>query len=168
MQSRDRAGAGRAIRTARANGERYLDDGRTQVKEVDFLALSSGEPLRVALLLPMTDGDKQNPNYLDFYQGFLLGLEKIKTQYGYSVRVDLFNTRQESDRLRTIVDDADFRAARLIVGPVYEEELPAVIGYAEEYAVPVVSPLPMSRTSIAMFCFRWHRPRCGNMPKSKN
>ena len=112
-----------------------------QVKEVDFLALSSGEPLRVALLLPMTDGDKQNPNYLDFYQGFLLGLEKIKTQYGYSVRVDLFNTRQESDRLRTIVDDADFRAARLIVGPVYEEELPAVIGYAEEYAVPVVSPL---------------------------
>ena len=85
----------------------------------------------------MTDGDKQNPNYLDFYQGFLLGLEKIKTQYGYSVRVDLFNTRQESDRLRTIVDDADFRAARLIVGPVYEEELPAVIGYAEEYAVPV-------------------------------
>lgn len=53
-----------------------------QVKEVDFLALSSGEPLRVALLLPMTDGDKQNPNYLDFYQGFLLGLEKIKTQYG--------------------------------------------------------------------------------------
>ena len=56
-------------------------------------------------------------NYLDFYQGFLLGLEKIKTQYGYSVRVDLFNTRQESDRLRTIVDDADFRAARLIVGP---------------------------------------------------
>ena len=112
-----------------------------QVKEVDFLALSSGEPLRVALLLPMTDGDKQNPNYLDFYQGFLLGLEKIKTQYGYSVRVDLFNTRQESDRLRTIVDDADFRAARLIVGPFYEEELPAVIGYAEEYAVPVVSPL---------------------------
>ena len=95
----------------------------------------------------MTDGDKQNPNYLDFYQGFLLGLEKIKTQYGYSVRVDLFNTRQESDRLRTIVDDADFRAARLIVGPVY---------------------WPMSRTSIAMFCFRWHRPRCGNMPKSKN
>lgn len=47
-----------------------------QVKEVDFLALSSGEPLRVALLLPMTDGDKQNPNYLDFYQGFLLGLER--------------------------------------------------------------------------------------------
>ena len=39
------------------------------------------------------------------------------------------------------MDDADFRAARLIVGPVYEEELPAVIGYAEEYAVPVVSPL---------------------------
>mgnify|MGYP001187471879 FL=1 len=78
------------------------------MKEVDFLVLSSGEPLRVALLLPMTDGDKQNPNYLDFYQGFLLGLEKIKTQYGYSVRVDLFNTRQESDRLRTIVDDADF------------------------------------------------------------
>ena len=39
------------------------------------------------------------------------------------------------------MDDADFRAARLIVGPVYEEELPAVIDYAEEYAVPVVSPL---------------------------
>ena len=47
----------------------------------------------------------------------------------------------------------------LIVGPVYEEELPAVIGYAEEYAVPVVSPLADVRTSIAMFCFRWHRPR---------
>ena len=84
-----------------------------------------------------------------------------------SVRVDLFNTRQESDRLRTIVDDADFRAARLIAGPVYEEELPAVIGYAE-YAVPVVSPLADVKNVDSDVCFRWHRPRCGNMPKSKN
>lgn len=112
-----------------------------QVREVDFLAIPNEEPLRVALLLPMTDGNKQNPNYLDFYQGFLLGLEKVKTQYGHSVQVDLFNTRQENDRIRTIVNDNDFRAARLIVGPVYEDGLPAVIEYAEEHAVPVISPL---------------------------
>lgn len=119
---------------------------RTQVPQIDFRALPAGEPLRVALLLPMTTGLKQNANYLEFYQGFLLGLEKIKSQYGHSVRLDLFNTQQDSTRVRAIVENDDFRAAQLIVGPVYEEGLPAVLQYAEQQAVPVVSPLADLKT----------------------
>lgn len=109
--------------------------------QVDFMALRPNETLRIALLLPLSENGRANPNYTDFYQGFLLGLEKIKNEYHYSVRLDLFDTQQNTNRVERIVDDPDFRGARLIVGPVYEEELSPVIEYAEEQAIPVVSPL---------------------------
>ncbi len=111
------------------------------VKEIDFWALKTNEPLRIALLLPLSEDGGANPNYTDFYQGFLLGLEKIKNEYHYSVRVDLFDTQHNTARMEQIVADPDFKEARLIVGPVYEEELPAVLEYAEEHAIPIVSPL---------------------------
>ena len=45
---------------------------------VEFRALRRGEPLDIALLLPLEVGGAANPNYLEFYQGFLLGLDSVK------------------------------------------------------------------------------------------
>lgn len=112
-----------------------------QLREVDFLPLDPREELRIALLLPLSDGVRSNPNYLDFYQGFLLGLDRVRSQYGYSLRLDLFDTCGDSLQVRAILEEEAFRQARLIVGPVHEEMLPPVVAYAERHAVPVVSPL---------------------------
>lgn len=50
----------------------------------------------MALLLPLATGGEPNGNYLEFYQGFLLGLDSVKLKYGRSVNVDLYNTARDT------------------------------------------------------------------------
>ena len=113
-----------------------------QVVPVEFRALRRSEPLHVALLLPIATGGEANGNYLEFYQGFLLGLDSVKIRQGISAEVHLYNTARDTARIREIVErDEAFRKSDLIVGPVYEEGLTPIIRFAEEKKVPVVSPL---------------------------
>lgn len=115
--------------------------GDTTRLEVDFRPLGRGETLRVALMLPLAVHGVANANYLEFYQGFLLGLDSVK-RAGYSVHVDLFNTERNAETVRRIVEeDEAFRNADLVVGPVYEQPLEPVVRFAELRGIPVVSPL---------------------------
>lgn len=108
---------------------------------VDFMPLDRAQTLRVALMLPIAVNGKPNSNYLEFYQGFLMGLDSVK-RAGYSVRLDLFNTARSAETVSRIVEeDKAFRAANLIVGPVYEKPLEPVVRYAETRGIPVVTPL---------------------------
>lgn len=112
-----------------------------RVKEIEFRALRRSATLNVALMLPIAvDGDA-NSNYLEFYQGFLLGLDSVKTKSGYSMNVCLYNTARDAEKIREITESDAFRNTDLIIGPVYEEGLYPVIRFAEEHNVPVVSPL---------------------------
>lgn len=120
-----------------ADAGRFIDE---RVEEIDFRALRSDQPLDVALLLPLAVNGQPNANYLEFYQGFLLGLDSVKAR-GYSVNLHLYNTARDTARIRTIVGSEEFAATDLIVGPVYEEGLYPVIRFAEQRHVPVVSPL---------------------------
>lgn len=108
---------------------------------IDFMPLERDRTLHIALMLPMAVNGAPNSNYLEFYQGFLIGLDSVK-RAGYSVRLDLFNTERSADAVRRIVEeDAAFSDADLIVGPVYEEPLEPVVRYAEQKRIPVVTPL---------------------------
>ena len=120
-----------------ADAGRFIDE---RVEEINFRALRSDQPLDVALLLPLAVNGQPNANYLEFYQGFLLGLDSVKAR-GYSVNLHLYNTARDTARIRTIVGSEEFAATDLIVGPVYEEGLYPVIRFAEQRHVPVVSPL---------------------------
>ncbi len=55
---------------------------RQQAEQIEFRALRRSAPLKVALMLPMAVGNEPNGNYLEFYQGFLLGLDSVRTKYG--------------------------------------------------------------------------------------
>ena len=106
--------------------------------EVFFTAVGERETLEVALLLPLSNSSRSS--YVEFYEGFLLGLEDVKTE-GHSVNLTLFDTAHDYNKTAEIVSDPRFRRAKLIVGPVYEDELLPVLQYAEQHSVPVVSPL---------------------------
>lgn len=112
-----------------------------EVPQIEFRALRPGQTLEVALLLPIAVDGESNANYLEFYQGFLLGLDSVKTAYGISANVTLYNTERNPEKVREIVENPAFERTQLIVGPVYEERLYPVVRFAEEHAVPVVSPL---------------------------
>ncbi len=115
---------------------------RREIPRVEFHSLRSTEKLKVALLLPISvNAEKQNSNYIEFYKGFLMGLDSVKHQHRKSVEVTLYNTGRNAETIETILQKPEFEGTRLIIGPVYESELYPVIRYAERKEIPVVSPL---------------------------
>lgn len=118
-----------------------LADTIVKPREIEFRALRRSTPLKVALMLPVISHSEPNSNYLEFYQGFLLGLDSVRTNYGVSIDVTLYNAGRNPQTIQTILESDSFRQTNLIVGPVYEEGLEPVIQYAEQHEVPVVSPL---------------------------
>ena len=120
-----------------------------------FSAVDTSRPVRVALLLPMTkNGGAVNSHYLDFYRGFLLGAEDVKS-LGYSMDITLFDTEQSVSHTREIIENQlDDLRPDLIVGPVYENELAPVTEYAERHNVPVVSPLASLSSTVSPVVFQ--------------
>ena len=112
----------------------------TEGARIAFRKLAACDTLRVAMLLPLTTDGTANANYLEFYQGFLLGLDSVK-RTGRSMALDLYDTGRDTAKLRRIMEDESFLRAHLIVGPVHENLLGPVARYGEARAVPVVSPL---------------------------
>lgn len=94
----------------------------------------------VALLLPLGSPEKPSTNYVDFYRGFLLGLDSVRMS-GYSVNLTLHNTAHDYMRVESLIAEGALSNVDLVVGPVYEDELIPVATAMQERGVPVVSPL---------------------------
>lgn len=111
-----------------------------QPQAVEFKTLQEGEVARVALLLPLHANGASAQNYMDFYRGFLLGMDAVRMQ-GIAAEVNLFDTAHEYARVEKLVSDGSLDGADLIVGPIYEDLMAPVVEFAEQHSVPVVSPL---------------------------
>lgn len=112
----------------------------TQVSDVLSAALSKNDRAEVALLLPIRGNDKADRNFLDFYQGVLVAMDEIKGE-GLSLDLCVYNTARDEAKINEIVCQPEFAEADLIIGPVYNDELPSVLRVAEARRVPVISPL---------------------------
>lgn len=102
--------------------------------------LAPDATLNLTLLLPATADGRPNVSYTEFYQGFLLGIDRLRHE-GRSVRLDVFDTAHDPAKVATIAQNDAFARSHLIVGPVYEDELAPVLRVAEQEGIPVVSPL---------------------------
>lgn len=95
----------------------------------------------IAMLLPL-DGETGAAagNFLEFYQGALLGVEDLKNE-GIPVDLSLYNTGRSTDEVRRIVRSDDFGQPDIIIGPVYEDNMRPAVNYAQENRIVLVSPL---------------------------
>ncbi len=105
-----------------------------------FKALAATERAEVALMLPLTTSERRQTNYIDFYQGFLLGANQLRLS-GYQSHIHLYNTAHDNDKIAQIIDSGELKDMNLIVGPVYEDTLIPVVRHAQKRSIPVVSPL---------------------------
>ncbi len=124
------------------DGPSLGDSCRTALQPVavEFRRLAPSDRAKVSLLLPLSVNGSPAVNYIDFYQGFLLGVDDVRKQ-GYSINVRLHNTAHDHLRIGEMVERGEFDHADLIVGPVYEDEQMAMARFAEERSIPIVSPL---------------------------
>ncbi len=105
-----------------------------------FKVLAATERAEVALMLPLTTSERRQTNYIDFYQGFLLGANQLRLS-GYQSHIHLYNTAHDNDKIAQIIDSGELKDMNLIVGPVYEDTLIPVVRHAQKRSIPVVSPL---------------------------
>lgn len=110
-------------------------------ENIVFRALEPGKELNIALMLPLNVNAKPNASFVEFYQGFLLGLEKLKESGKGNVKLTVYNTEHDPAKVQQIVESQLFEGTNMIVGPVYEDELKPVLRYAQANSVPVVTPL---------------------------
>lgn len=109
-------------------------------KPMLFRTLKQGETAEVALLLPLGSEEKPSQNYLDFYRGFLIGLDSVRMS-GHSVNLNLYNTAHDYNRIEQIISSEALDKVDLVVGPVYEDELIPVATALRKRHTPIVSPL---------------------------
>ncbi len=115
-------------------------DEQKSVEQVSFRTLKRGDRAEVALLLPLGSETQPAQNYLDFYRGFLIGLDSVRMA-GYSINLSLYNTAHDYNRVAEIVASGALERADLVVGPVYEDELIPVATALQGRGTPIVSPL---------------------------
>lgn len=109
---------------------------------IGFTPLHKNQTLKIALMLPMTRNGVANNSFTDFYRGFLLGLEQVKSN-GRQVELTLYDTDVTPEGATAIVENEfSINPPRMIVGPVYENQLAAVANYCVNgERVPIISPL---------------------------
>lgn len=105
-----------------------------------FRKLQKDEVAEVVLLLPMGTPEQPDKNYVDFYRGFLLGLDSVRMS-GRSVNLNLYNSGRSYEDAMAIINSGALDKANLVVGPVYEDQLIPVAAAMKEKRAPVVSPL---------------------------
>ena len=110
------------------------------IAQTPLRTLKQGERAEVALMLPLGSEERPSQNYLDFYRGFLIGLDSVRMA-GHSVNLNLYNTAHDYNRVTEIIASGALNRADLVVGPVYEDELIPVADALKERGVAVVSPL---------------------------
>ncbi|MFI3278747.1 MAG: LysM peptidoglycan-binding domain-containing protein [Rikenellaceae bacterium] len=136
-----------AIITMRKASVEVTQEDESDVNQYEFNALPQFSVLgrsteaNIALLLPLSSkSGSVSPPFAEFYQGFLMGVEQLRSR-GRNIRLTLFDTQRESSKVSSIVKSESFKSANLIVGPAYEELMGEVIKYASFNSIPVVSPL---------------------------
>lgn len=110
------------------------------IEDIRFRVLDPATRAEVALMLPLSIGERTNQNYVDFYQGFLLATDHLRLE-GYESHIHLYNTAHDNAKVDQIIDSDELKDINLIVGPVYEDTLIPVARYGQKHAIPVVSPL---------------------------
>ena len=104
-----------------------------------FRKLQKGDVAEVALILPIGTTETPEQRYVDFYRGFLIGLDSVRMA-GYSVNLNLYNSGSYEDAV-SLINSGALENTHLVVGPVYEDQLIPVAAAMKDKGTPVVSPL---------------------------
>lgn len=109
--------------------------------------------VNVALILPFGLDDakksKEAVKMLDFYQGFLLGVEEMKAK-GLNVNIYAYDEKDTySSTIDSILSMPMMQHQDLIVGPMRREHIPALARFAHQKSIPLVIPFSTRAAAIA-------------------
>ncbi len=78
--------------------------------------------------------------FLEFYEGAKMAVDSL-VRAGLTVKLNVYDTERDPDKVRKIIYNPDFSENDLIIGPVYPENFDIVSQWALANSVNIVSPL---------------------------
>ncbi|MAY83736.1 MAG: hypothetical protein CMP59_06330 [Flavobacteriales bacterium] len=80
---------------------------------------------------------------IDFYNGFKLAADSI-TKQGLNLKLKVYDTANDTAKLKKMIKDSSFVGTDLFVGPLYFDEFVIMADYAKQKRVNIVSPVKQS------------------------
>ncbi|MCG8411468.1 MAG: LysM peptidoglycan-binding domain-containing protein [Bacteroidales bacterium] len=78
--------------------------------------------------------------FIEFYEGFLLAVDSLKKE-GLSINLNLYDTRNDTARIKEILQTPELINTDLIIGPIYNKGLSLVSQFSKDNNINIVSPL---------------------------
>jgi LysM repeat protein/ABC-type branched-subunit amino acid transport system substrate-binding protein len=78
-------------------------------------------------------------NFLQFYEGVLIAVDSMQ-KAGMQIAVNVYDTKDNPESIRKVINNESFLATDLILGPVYENVQQEVAQIAERNHIPLISP----------------------------
>jgi len=111
------------------------------------------QKVKVALLLPFLldapaeEGAKQSRRFVEYYEGLLLSVEKLKMS-GISIDLHVFDTGSESKSIARILKTPEMDDMQLIIGPVYNAHIAEAARFAKENHITLVIPFTSKNEEV--------------------
>lgn len=123
---------GMELRVAQGDGSNLS----TESNKIIVVSSEGVNRVNISLLLPV--GNKGRSKYIQFYEGFLLGLYQLKRN-DISVNLDVYQTNNEQD-IKELIDQGKLRASNLVIGGHTEGTVNILASYSAKEGTPYVSP----------------------------
>lgn len=98
---------------------------------------------KIAVLLPFMGNSNNSPltnPMLDFMEGVQIALENLN-QRGLSMHVKVYDTYNDSLRIKNLLLLPEFQSYDLIIGPVFNEHIALMENHCAMYHIPLIVPL---------------------------
>jgi len=105
---------------------------------------------RVSLVLPLgstkAETSEMDANFLDFYEGFLLAVDDMKST-GMNINLQVIDMH-DYPSANILTQSGKLDNSNLIIGPIFEKNVIPVLTHAHNLGIPVVSPMDSKTESL--------------------
>ncbi len=101
--------------------------------------------VRVTVLMPfmLSEINKQDrtiDKFVEFYDGILLGVKKLKEE-GLSVELSIYDIEKSEEKVKEILEkNPNIKKSNLIIGPAYSMQVNALAEFSKANNIPLVVP----------------------------
>ncbi len=130
------------------NDKKPVDEGIELKTENDLTTAPARSP-RIAVLLPFEPSDKvgASEKYLEFYEGFLMAVDSLKTD-GLSFEVQAFEVGFDALEIRKLIESDDLSQSDYIIGGVSNDQINMLSAWSKEKNKYLILPFSSKTASV--------------------
>lgn len=121
----------------------YLDENE-EMEYIDSSKMNDfGKPIYKTIRRNKNWIYPRSYRFIEFYEGALLAVDSLRKR-GLNVDLYTFDTGQNPEKVREVIEMGFLDDLDLVIGPVYSMNLDVLSSYIDELKIPVVSPFVQS------------------------